>query len=98
MAIPRRSRTLNVPNGRAYCQRSGSMRRAMTVVPLMLSLLVARAEMARAAQPRTLVGINTDFLNYYSPACPTIDAIKTAQRFGTVRDPGDGKAKLDENG
>jgi hypothetical protein len=64
---------------------------------LLLAIFVVMC-MSSNASAKTLVGINTDHLVYYSPACPTIDAIKTAQRFGTVRNPGDGKAKLDENG
>jgi hypothetical protein len=51
-----------------------------------------------AAEQKSLVGVNTDRLEYYSPACPTIDAMKTSQRFGSVRNPGDGKCELDENG
>jgi hypothetical protein len=51
-----------------------------------------------AGEPRSLVGVNTDRLVNYSPACPTIDAIKTSQRFGSVRNPGDGKVALDADG
>jgi hypothetical protein len=51
-----------------------------------------------AAEPKSLLGINTDRLEYFSPACPTIDAMKTSQRFGSVRNVGDGSAPADENG
>jgi hypothetical protein len=54
---------------------------------------------APAAEPaRSLLGVNTDRLMYYSPACPTIDAIKTSERFGSPKDPQDGKAPLDADG
>lgn len=51
-----------------------------------------------AEQPKSLLGVNTDRLEYFSPACPTIDAIKTSQRFGSVRNPGDGTCAVDEDG
>jgi hypothetical protein len=51
------------------------------LLAVILSLCSARA---RAAEPaRSLLGVNTDRLVNYSPACPTIDAIKTSQRFGS---------------
>src|SRR5687768_4738241 len=65
---------------------------------LSVLMLLASAGMATAAEPKSLVGINTDFITYYSPACPTIDAIKSSQKFGTIRNPGDGRCPVDENG
>ena len=53
---------------------------------------------ARAVEPKSLVGINTDRLEFYSPACPTIDAIKTSAKFGSIKNPGDGSAPVDANG
>ena len=67
---------------------------------LTLALLLAGTGRAAGAadEPRSLLGVNTDRLVNYSPACPTIDAIKTSQRFGSARNPGDGRVALDENG
>jgi hypothetical protein len=59
---------------------------------------MAALSLTCVAAQKSLVGINTDRLEYFSPACPTIDAIKTSQKFGSVRDPGDKKAAVDENG
>jgi hypothetical protein len=47
---------------------------------------------------KSLLGVNVAWLQYYSPMCATIDAIKSSQRFGSPRNPGDGRCKLDENG
>ena len=60
--------------------------------------LLALCQAARAAGPKSLLGVNTDRLEYYSPACPTIDAIKTSQKFGSVRNVGDGSAPVDADG
>lgn len=70
------------------------------VLLLTITLLHASVdETARADdKPRSLLGVNTDRLVNYSPACPTIDAIKTSQRFGSPRDPQDGKVQLDADG
>lgn len=65
---------------------------------LSLLLVLSACTPIRAAEPKSLLGVNTDRLEYYSPACPTIDAIKTSQRFGSVRNPGDGRCPVDENG
>jgi hypothetical protein len=65
---------------------------------LVFVLLFLATASVDAAEPKSLLGINTDRLEYFSPACPTIDAIKTSQKFGSVRNPGDGTAPVDENG
>jgi hypothetical protein len=67
------------------------------VWPLLLLSLVLSPRLS-AAEARSLLGINTDHPVFYSPACPTIDAIKTSQRFGSPRNPGDGRVALDDNG
>src|SRR5688572_15673466 len=69
---------------------------ALAIVLLVGAWLHSPAD-ARAAE-KTLLGINTDRLEFYSPACPTIDAIKTSQRFGSIKNPGDGSVPLDADG
>jgi hypothetical protein len=75
-----------------------AIKRPLGLALLALAVGLAGAAPAPAAQRRSLVGVNTDRLEYYSPACPTIDAIKTSQKFGSPRNPGDGTAAVDEDG
>ena len=66
---------------------------------LSIALLLTCWSPARAAEPaRSLLGVNTDRLLNYSPACPTIDAIKSSKRFSSPKDPTDGKAPVDADG
>lgn len=69
---------------------------------LILSLLAVGRTVSAAEVPpppaKSLVGVNVAWLNFYAPGCPTIDAIKSSQRFGSPRNPGDGRCPLDENG
>lgn len=44
------------------------------------------------------LGINLDRPVDFSPACPTIDAVKTARPFGSYANPADGKAPVDFDG
>jgi hypothetical protein len=67
-------------------------------LPIITLCVLASLLCTRALDAKSLVGINTDFITYYSPACPTIDAIKSSQKFGTIRNPGDGRCPVDENG
>ena len=62
------------------------------------ALALVLPALAGAAEPRSLLGVNTDKLLNYSPACPTIDAIKSSKRFGSPRNPQDDKVALDEDG
>lgn len=71
----------------------------MTLTRRLLVFVLFTCTCACAEEPRkSLVGVNTDFLVYYSPACPTIDAIKSAHPFGSIRNPTDRRCALDENG
>jgi hypothetical protein len=72
------------------------MTRHLLTVFVLASLLGARS--VAAEPPRSLLGVNTDRLEFYSPMCATIDAIKSSQRFGSNRNPGDGRCEVDENG
>ena len=58
----------------------------------------AGAAAAAGGARKSLIGVNTARLNPESPACPTIDAMKTAGGFGSVNDPLDRKAPLDPDG
>jgi hypothetical protein len=53
---------------------------------------------SQAAEKKSLVGVNAEWLKFYSPACSTIDAIKSSQRFGSFKNPADGAAPVDANG
>jgi hypothetical protein len=73
--------------------------RTPTIILTLLATVALAAPVARSDEPpKSLVGVNAAWLMYYSPMCATIDAIKSSQRFGSPRNPGDGRCKLDENG